>query len=139
MSRLYYPKKSGDLRLASESDVDITEVGKKVGKLIPSELVTAYTGLVTLTLNVKHLDWRPWLFGFAFVLCLVMTPIYLNHMAEAGRPKRNHLIVSTFAFAVWAYFVSGQQVLPAACYDTAMASIFLLVFSVVSAAVPLDK
>ena len=136
MSRLYYSPK-GELRLSSGPQLDIEEIGKKVAKLIPSELITAYTGLVTLTLNVKIATLRPWLFAASFLFCLVMTPIYLNHMAEANKPKRNHLIVSSFAFIVWAYFVSGQQVLP--WYDAALASILMLVFSVISAVVPLDK
>jgi hypothetical protein len=81
---------------------------------------------------------RNCLFAASFLLCLILTPIYLNRMADKGKPKRNHLIVSSVAFVVWAYFVSGKQIMPD-LYDAALASMATLVFSVVSALVPLDK
>lgn len=137
MSRLYYPPKT-ELRLASRPQNEVAEIGEKVAKIIPGEIITAYTGLVALTYDVTIVVLRSWLFVASFLFCLVMTPIYLNRMAEAGRPKRNHLIVSSVAFIVWAYFVSGRQVLPH-WYDASLASILMLVFSVISAVVPLDK
>ena len=135
MSRLYYPP---ELRLSSSPQLDPEEAGKKVAKLVPSELITAYTGLVSLTFSVKYEWMHNWLFATSFLLCLILTPIYLNRMADKGKPKRNHLIVSSVAFVVWAYFVSGKQIMPD-LYDAGLASMATLVFSVVSALVPLDK
>ncbi len=124
--------------LSSSPRFDPEDTGKKVAKLIPSELITAYTGLVSFTGAVKFQWLHNCLFVASFLLCLALTPIYLDRMADKGKPKRNHLIVSTAAFVVWAYFVSGQQVMPQ-WYDAGLASMATIVFSVVSALVPLDR
>ena len=142
MSRLYYPPPQPGALAAGKKKpkFDIQDTAKKVALLIPSELVTAYSGLISLSQNVKHESWRPWLFGFSFVLCLVLTPIYLWNMRDKGKTKpiRIHLIVSTLAFVVWAYFTSGQQVVPD-YWDAALASILMVVFSVITALIPTDK
>jgi len=139
MSRLYYPPaRIGALAAGAKSGstLDIQEVAKKVALIIPAELVTGYTALIGFSMNVKWPHARPWCFLFSFLLCWVLTPYYLNKMADPGKPKRNHLIVSTIAFAVWAYFVSGQQVIPQ-YYDTGIASLALLGFSLLTAFIPM--
>lgn len=138
MSRLYYPPVPEVDFADATQGVDIGDLSKKVAKLIPSELITGYSALISLSMNVKNQAWHPWLFGFAFFLCLILTPVYLARMGDPGKPKRNHLITSTIAFAIWAYFISGQQVFPDS-YDAALASIILVVFSLTSAAVPLNR
>ena len=114
-----------------------TETLEKIAKLIPSEVITGYSGLITLFLNVKGQKAQYVAFGLTFVLGLVLTPLYLNKMAEKGKPKRNHLILSTFAFIVWAYFTSGRQVVPN-LYDGIWATATLFIFTMISGAVPLN-
>ncbi len=139
MSRLYYPP-AGRTTLAGGNGlyVDPNDALKKVAKLVPGELLTGYMGLISLSMNVENPAVLPWLFVISFILCLVLTPIYLQRMADAGKPKRNHLIVSTVAFVIWAYFVSGQQVLPD-WHDTAVATFILVVFSLVSTVIPMNR
>jgi hypothetical protein len=139
MSRLYYPP-SGKSALSTGETlrVDTKQALEKVAKLIPSEVITGYTGLVSLFSNIKTTRSQCIGFGIAFVLGAVLTPVYLTKMADAGKPKRNHLIVSTFAFVVWAYFTSGRQVVPA-LYDIVWATAALVIFTFVSGAIPLDK
>lgn len=139
MSRLYYPPPAkSELSTGETSGVDTKQALEKVAKLIPSEVITAYTGLVSLFLNLKTPRSQSIGFGIAFILGVILTPVYLNNMAEAGKPKRNHLIVSTFAFVVWAYFTSGRQVVPD-LYDIIWATAALIIFTLISGAIPLDK
>ena len=137
MSRLYYPPPPPAALAAGENaPLDIKDVAKKVALIIPTELVTGYTALINFSMNVRWPRARPWCFLTSFLLCLVLTPYYLNKASDPGKPKRNHLIVSTVAFAVWAYFVSGLQVIPN-WYDAGLASILLVVFSLLTAFIPL--
>ena len=139
MSRLYYPPPPpAGLAAGQSAPLDIKDLAKKIALIIPTELVTGYTALVNFSMNVRWVWLRPWCFLVSFLLCLVLTPYYLSKIADAGRPKRNHLIISTIAFAVWAYFVSGQQVIPQ-FYDTGIASMLLVIFSLLTSAVPLTK
>ena len=114
---------------------DINDTATKVAKLVPAELITAYTALIGFAANAGSA--RVWCSVGAFVLCLVLTPIYLNKMADAGKPKMAHLIVSSVAFVVWAYFISGQQILGQNWYNSGIASMILLGFSLVTAVIPI--
>ncbi|MGF7041033.1 hypothetical protein [Mucilaginibacter lappiensis] len=63
-------------------------------------------------------------------------------VADENKPKRNHLILSTIAFIVWAYVTTGETLsatIAKDIYDSAAASIILIIFSFASATVPLDK
>lgn len=148
MSRLYYspdwlsrgtagsiPRRHASFKV---DNVTPKEYGEKVAKLIPGEIIAGYVCLVGLIPLIKFESVRPLAFAANFVLCLVLTPIYLNVQAERGRPKRNHLILSTVAFPVWAYAVSGGVVIPH-LYDSAIASILLVLFTLVSGVIPLDE
>ena len=136
MSRLYYPPAAGS-RLASgnasraEKSKDTLE---KVAKMIPAELITGYSGLISLSANFQSDTVKNYCYLGAFVLCGFLTPVYLNKMAERTKPKIIHLFESTAAFVVWAYFTSGRQVIPA-YFSVTAASIALLVFSLLSAVI----
>lgn len=139
MSRLYYPPPvKAVLSKGEESGFDTKQAVEKVAKLIPSEVITGYTGLISLFAAAQSQRSQLIGYGVAFVLGLVLTPVYLNQMAEPGKPKRNHLIVSTFAFAFWSYFTSGRQVAPA-FYDIIWASAALIIFTLISGAIPMSK
>ena len=143
MSRLYYEEPLHTSAAAGASSRSATERSggtkhflEKVAKLVPSEIVAGYLVLVGPVPLVRVGSWKPWLNAAVFLLCLVLTPIYLNRQADPGRPKRTHLIVSTCAFVVWAYATSGALVV-GHYYDPAVASIALVGFTLVSGAIRL--
>ena len=143
MERLYYPRvRTGGLASGGSSggstDVDVGEAAKKIGKLIPSQLVTAYAALVSASMAMRFESARLPVVGVCFVICWILTPFYLNHVATAGKPKRNHIFVSTVAFPIWAYLISGNQVVPE-FYDAALATVITLIFSLFSGLIPLDR
>jgi hypothetical protein len=140
-SRLYYPPKdkatlaSGEETAASAAG----EAAKKIAKLIPTELVTAYGALVGASLAIRWANLRLPGVAICFVICWVLTPVYLNLVADKdGKPKRNQIIVGTLAFPIWAYLVSGNQVMPD-YYDAAMATIIATIFSLISGIIPMNK
>jgi hypothetical protein len=118
------------------SSPEVKSFLEKIAKLIPSEVIAGYITLIGLLTALKNPGMRPVFYAIAFILCLVLTPIYLNYQADPGKPKKIHLIVSMFAFVVWAYATSGQQVVPQ-LYDPAIASFALVAFSLISGAIPL--
>src|SRR5580704_14173470 len=123
MSRLYYPRSSRAGELADNSEENKPkEYLEKIAKFVPSEVIAVYVGLVGFVPGIKAVTLQPWFYAGAFVLCLALTPLYLSKMADAGQPNPRHLWVSTFAFVVWAYTVSGHLVVPQA-YDPAIAGI----------------
>lgn len=139
MSRLYYPPiNKPKLASGTGPDVDPGEVARKIGKLIPSELVAGYAALVSVSLNIRFEDWRLPFFWIFFLLCWTLVPIYLNNAADPGKPKRNHIIVSTIAFPLWAYLISGSQVMPQ-WFDAGLATGLAVAYSLISAAVPMNR
>ncbi len=135
MSRLYYEQPVG-ASAAQGASGGAARFLEKVAKLVPSEIVAGYLVLVGLVPLVRIESSKPWLNAAVFLLCLVLTPVYLNRQAEPGKPKRTHLIVSTCAFVVWAYATSGALVV-GHYYDPAVASIALVGFTLVSGAIRL--
>jgi hypothetical protein len=140
VSRLYYPKpQTGGLATGKDGiTVDAGEVFRKIAKLIPTELVAGYGALVSLCFVIRWETWRIPAVWLCFALCLILTPIYLNKVADRGKPKRNQIIVGTIAFPIWAYQVSGGQIVPQ-FYDAAIATIVAIIFSLITAAVPMNK
>jgi hypothetical protein len=117
--------------------LDAGEAGKKIAKLIPAEVITGYTGLLGVALNIRP-EWQPYAYGAIFLVCWVLTPFYLNQVADPGKPKRNHLFVSSLAFPVWAYLVSGHQVIPD-YFDAGAATALTIVFSLITGLIPMNK
>jgi hypothetical protein len=138
-SRLYYPKKQGAL-LASgaATPADVGDAAKKIGKNIPTELVTAYGALVSAAMTLKWEHFRIWVAFGCLVLCWILTPFYLNMVADKGKPKRNQIIVGTLAFPLWAYLVSGKQIVPD-YYDLSLATILAVAFSLIVTFVPMNR
>jgi hypothetical protein len=111
---------------------------EKVAKLIPSEIIAGYIGLVGFVPLVRHEQIRPWIYLIIFALCIVLTPAYLGFQATKNKPYKIHVFVSTIAFVVWAYSVSGAVIVPR-LYDAAIASILLIAFTLASGAIPLRR
>ncbi len=140
MSRLFYEERDELPRLNFE--VDDSNHGKsyfeKVAKLVPTEIIAGYIALINLVPLIQLQITKEWVYLIIFFLCLILTPIYLNSFAIKGKSKKIHLVVSSFGFIFWAYSISGSVVLPS-IYDSALSSIFLIAFSLISGIIPLKK
>jgi len=148
MARLFYdearmpatfnvPKDARRMELEGQGDGAKLYL-EKISKLVPSEVLAGYLTLVGLVAAISHPQLQNLSYYGSFFLCLFLTPLYLNYQAEGNRPKLNHLMVSTIAFVVWAYAMSGDKVFTR-FYDPAAASAVLVVFTLVSGVVPLKK
>ena len=140
MPRLYYDPSVKEQpyrhRMTVSSDQAAKQYLEKVAKLVPSEILAAYLTVVGLVPLVQNGHLRAVVYAASFLTCLVVTPLYFTSVAEKYRPKRNHIVLSTIAFAVWAYAVSGSTMIPH-WHDPAIASILLILFTLVSGRIPL--
>ena len=140
MSRLYYDSlirlQKKDLVAGQQSQT--RGYLEKVAKLIPSEIIAGYLAMVGFVPLVQQKDAQPMIYWIVFFICLILVPIYLNSQADKNKPRLVHLILSTCAFVVWAYVITGNTLIPD-YYDAAIASIILIAFSLASAVIPLSK
>lgn len=151
MARLYYdqPAPSQVKSLTDESGggsggnnaggKSISDYLEKVSRLIPAEVLAGYLTMMGFVGSISGVETQKIVNWVIFGACLVLTPLYLNNVAEPNRPKRNHLIISTVAFIVWAYVTTGGQLLGPDLFSQAIGSIVLIMFSLVSALIPLNK
>jgi hypothetical protein len=138
-SRLYYPKTvTGTLATGEATSFDVADAGKKIVKNIPTELVTAYGALISAAMSLKWQSAHLPAAVICLVVCWILTPIYLYKVADEGKPKRNQIIVGTLAFPLWAYLVSGKQVIPD-YYDLPLATIITVLFSAAVAVIPMNR
>lgn len=144
MSRLYYEKQTSPT-FESDSPVEekkATDYLEKVALLVPSEVIAGYLTMMGLTSAVSSTQARNVTIWIILLAGLILTPVYLNKVAEKGKPKRNHIVLSTIAFLVWAAATTGNQIFQSfnlGEFDPALASISLVLFTLVSGAVPLNK
>ncbi|MGV7107154.1 hypothetical protein [Flavobacterium sp. U410] len=144
MGRLYYEKQQNPMQpkaFAGEGK-GFNEYLDKVARLVPSEIIAGYLTMVGLVGAVKNTQAQNIITWIVFTIGLILTPYYLNKVAEGDKPKRNHLILSTIAFLVWAYVTTGKQLsetISPNIFDQAIASIILVAFSLISAIIPLNK
>lgn len=138
MSRLYYPSERVP-RGANAASTGTTprEAGEKVAKIVPAEIITGYLGLISLCQILKPEEGRNLAIWASFSLCLILTPFYFNMNAEKGKPKVVHITVSTLAFVVWAYWVSGDRVF--AHFNATYAALIAAGFTLVSGLVPFKR
>ncbi|GAA3647223.1 hypothetical protein [Flavivirga jejuensis] len=122
----------------SENENRVNGYLEKISRLIPSEIIAGYLAMFGFVPLIEKEDVRGYVIWIIFIMCLILTPIYLNKQAEKGKPKINHLLVSSLAFIIWAYVTTGMKLVPE-LYDAAAASIVLVAFSLISAVVPLNK
>lgn len=145
MSRLFY---ESDITVNTATTIprmsfqvrgkrDSKQYLEKVAKLIPSEIIAGYLTLIGFVPLIRNSTLWPWVYGSIFTICLALTPLYMYLQADKGRPKRIHILVSSIAFVVWAYAISGGAIVGRA-HDPALASILLVIFSLISGAVPLN-
>jgi len=150
MGRLYYNKPAKEnqeftgMKMNAVSDINLPNTNltknyfEKIAKLVPTEIVAGYIALINLVPSIQIQSIKVWAYSIIFTLCLILTPIYLNAFSEKEKPKRNHLIISSVAFIIWAYTISGSLVIPK-FYDSSLSSILLISFSLISGIIPLKK
>lgn len=144
MGRLYYEEKNDPTQpkaFAGEGK-GFSDNLEKVARLIPSEIIAGYLTMIGFVGSVKSVSMQNIIIWSIFAIGLILTPIYLNNVAEADKPKRNHLILSTIAFIVWAYVTTGKQLsdtIGSDLFDQPVASIVLVAFSLISSVIPLNK
>lgn len=145
MGRLYYEKKNAPNQPKAFAGGEVQGFSDhldKVARLIPSEIIAGYLTMIGFVGSVKNIQTQNIIAWIVFAMGLILTPFYLNNVADANKPKRNHLILSTIAFLVWAYVTTGKQLLQTISpdiFDQAIASIVLVAFSLISAIIPLNK
>lgn len=142
MSRLYYEssQETRFLKNRESGQGRSRSYLEKVSSLVPAEIIAGYLAMIGFL--DKHdnsvvVEKQGFLIGI-FVLCLILTPLYLNFQADKDKPKIVHLVISSVAFVVWAYVTSGEK-FSGLIYDSDIASVILIAFSLVSALVPLNK
>jgi hypothetical protein len=134
MARLFYEKQDNLFRAKGEKPSKkegISIFVEKVTKLIPSEIIAIYLAAIPYTVD------RPCLMWIMFGAAIILTPLYLYFLSEKGKPRVIHLIMSTFAFVVWAYVTTGDKLL-GKCFDLQTASIVLLLFTAISGLIPME-
>jgi len=138
MSRLYYDIPANDARFAGGNDrtEKTKEYLDKVSRLVPAEILAAYMAIIGLIPAIHNELLETISFILAFVGGIVGTPFYMSFMADENRPKRIHIIVSTAAFILWAYIVSGHLI--PNYYNPAFGSILLIIFTAGSGKIPLN-
>lgn len=145
MGRLYYEKQIlpvGEKETPVKSENRFNDYLNKVATLIPSEVLAGYLTMIGFVGAITNTHIKVYIAWTIFAVGFILTPIYLNHVADENKPKRNHLILSTVAFIVWAYVTTGKQLLDffsTSLFDQAIASIILVLFSLISAIIPLNK
>jgi hypothetical protein len=144
MSRLYYKPKNPTTVPAGATTANMPaptpsrskEYLEKVAKIIPAEIIAGYLALIGFVNGIKNEDLHQDFYYGSFFLCLLLTPIYLYFQADKSKPKAIHIILSTISFIVWAYSISGEKVVPD-FFDSAIASMVLVVYSLITGTIPL--
>ncbi len=144
MARLYYeqPKIPAATKAITETKKTSGDWLNKVATLIPGEVIAGYLAMIGFVGSIESTKSQNIFIWVIFLSGLILTPLYLNKVADADKPKRNHLILSTIAFVVWAYVTTGAQLLHGIApglFDQAVASIILVLFSLISGLIPLNK
>ena len=139
MARLYYEKEpSSRLQSGSDSSINNTkDYLEKVSKIIPSEVIAGYLALIGFVPLIKNQNLHEGFYYGIFFLGILLSPIYLNSQADKGKPKIIHLFLSSLSFIFWAYSTTGDKIFPN-FFDSAIASILLISFSLISGKIPLN-
>jgi hypothetical protein len=137
MARLYYESPTNKPKLVGGGKQPRQEYLEKVAKLIPAEIVAAYTTVNGFVEAIKPPEWHWVLYIVVFILGVIGTFVYMRWQADKTKPHLPHVIVSTVAFVVWAYATAGEHLLSAPYYQAPIASIVLVIFTLVSGKIPL--
>lgn len=135
VARLFYEKTPPKKREfpTMNSEINLGHGGKnsyseKVSKSIPAEIVAVYVSIQSLIPQISFVGVHSFFYWAIFCLCLLATPAYFFLLSEKSKPRKIHIFVSTVAFVVWAYAISGAALVPN-LFDPSIASIFLIIFT----------
>lgn len=110
MARLVEPKPRGARAFsADEKRTGLADYMERVARYVPTEILAAYLFLLPIVLGTTEPDAPLRLILLAIVLfglCGLTIP-YLSRMAEAGQPKRKHIMVALLAYLAWTYSIGG--------------------------------
>ena len=111
----------------------------KVVKLIPSEVIATYTAVYNLISSLPKNWWHNVYWGNA-IFFWIATPcvLWLIGKKEGKLPSVVTLVISTLAFGVWGYAVSGSLVIGDPGFQPALAGIVLIMFTFVVGFIPLS-
>jgi hypothetical protein len=137
MSRFVHARRDDDAALEPGGPEPGDDYAARVAKYVPGEIVAAYVAILAVldpgaapaSAGLTHTLCR-----VAFLVLLAATPAYLVALGKPGdRAPAVQLIVSTVAFAVWAYALRGLScAFPAVPFDGRVAFVALVLFTVVS-------
>lgn len=134
MGRLVDPRPAGaKLFAAGQPGSGPKDALERAAQYVPAEVLGAYLGITALVESGTDADTngRTWGLLVAFIVGIIFTPLYLNKMAEAGKPKLMHLVIATLAFGLWSYGMKGLWD-DIGIYNAVVAGIVLIVFTLVS-------
>jgi hypothetical protein len=134
MSRLVEPADPGARAFAGRDPKEAaTDYAERVAKYVPVEIIAAYLALQRTVTGSTDADTtlRTTLLAVILFGLAILTPLYLWFMAEAGKPKRIHIILGTIGFFVWAYSIGGYFT-DIGLYHEAIADITLVFYSIIS-------
>lgn len=83
----------------------------KIARLIPGEILGAY-GFGVTTLPTFDASVREWVGIGWFIAGILGTAWYVGWRIGKHFRKQNHMLVYMWAFAVWAYALTGASVMP---------------------------
>ncbi len=145
MKRLFY-EKTAEILLNEEEKKAPKETNTaknyltKVSSIVPAEIIAGYLAMVGfLEKNSDNsIVINQGLLKGIFLFCLILTPIYFYFQAIKNKPKIIHILLSTIAFAVWAFVTSGDNY-DVTFYNAEIASVILVGFSLISGLIPMKK
>ena len=109
----------------------------KIARLVPGPVLGAY-GASLGTLPLFKVQEQHWVGLALFILGMVGTAWIVGWQMGGNVVKRRHIGVYVLAFAVWAYSLTGEKVLPWV-YHPGFAALSPIVLGFILYAIPLPK
>ena len=150
MARLVIPRSPASGQLAgtvSVRDLPPDSYKDRLVKYIPAESIALYTFADKLVISHYGIDATGAITGapadglltvvapLLFFLGLVGTPAYLWRQRLSRQPWKLHALISTIAFAVWAYTLGGSWFLVHHWYHSLIAALSAPIFTFVAGAI----
>jgi hypothetical protein len=105
----------------------------RIVKLIPADVVAAWLAAMSAVKAAKNPPSGMTIWIAFVVACIVAAAWTWRNSSLPGQPAVNQTIVSTLAFAVWAYATGGTPPLwPGNIYDPLAGTLLITGFSLVS-------
>lgn len=104
---------------------------ERVAKYVPAEIIACY---VTANGFAEHAPKRVAVLGIVFVVCLILTPLYVLQWTKKRRERIANSGVAVVAFLAWSYAYGGIF-RDLGWYDASWASIVLVLITAISGAI----